>query len=238
MSRKFKTAKDAVGAATKHTGSSAKHVFVLMDESGSMRGLEEAVTTGCNEFIHEFKDDEQARVWLAWFDKSPGSPRTRVEVRGLPAATVEQLTPDDYNPRGMTPLNDAIADSVAVLDAAVGEEEVVFLAIVTDGLENASEHSTESIRELLTAREEAGWGVVFVGANQDTKETAARFGMYKPGRAFDFDADIVSVRASMRGISDVAKLRTKQAPGRRGRERYDRLVEMEYAKKRGRLDDR
>jgi hypothetical protein len=214
----------------------SKHVFVLMDESGSMSGLEEAVTTGCNEFIHSFAEDPDAKIWLAWFDHSPGQDRTRFKVRGEVAADVQHLGPGDYSPRGTTPLNDAIADTVAALDAAAGDDENVFLAIITDGYENASEHSTESIRRLLSAREEKGWGIVFLGANQNAVQTAAEFGMTKPGRAFNFDASDEKVRTSMKNVSDVAKLRMEKEAGLAGRELYDEEVAAEFARRGGRID--
>lgn len=237
MSRTVNSAKEAFKTANEKSANGSKHVFVLIDESGSMDGLQEPVTTGCNELIHEFKDDPSVRIWLAWFDESPGEPRTRFRVKGLPASEVAQLMPSDYNPRGLTPLNDAIADAVAALDSATGKHDVVFLAIFTDGLENASEHSTASIKTLLEQCEAAGWGIVFVGANQDTVKTAAQFGMRKRGRAFDFDANEQSVRRSMRGVSAVMKMRIDKSVGADGLHAYDEEVAAEYTRRGGRLDD-
>lgn len=229
-------AQEAFANNPKAKDKGSKHVFVLMDESGSMSGLEEAVTTGCNEFIYSFAEDRDAKIWLAWFDHSPGYDRTRFKVRGKPAADVEQLGPGDYSPRGTTPLNDAIADSVAALDAAAGDDENVFLAIITDGFENASEHSTGSIRRLLSAREEKGWGIVFLGANQNAAGTAAEFGMTKPGAAFNFHATDANVRISMRNASEFAKLRMKRAAGRAGRELYDEEIASEHSRLNGWID--
>src|SRR3954453_3012492 len=112
-----KSAKSALSSAKIADKAGAKQVFVLMDESGSMQGLEKEVTTGWNEFIHALKDDADAKIWLAWFDSSPGEPRPRVKVKGIAAKDVEQLKPADYEPRGMTPLNDSISDVVTTLDA-------------------------------------------------------------------------------------------------------------------------
>lgn len=237
MAKTYENARDALAAAAESDPKATRHVFVLMDESGSMSGLEESVTTGCNEFIHAFKDDEDARIWLAWFDQSPGEPRTRFKIKGEPAAHVAPLAPTDYAPRGMTPLNDAIADAVAALDGATGEDDVVFLAVITDGMENASEHSDASIAELLEQREQDGWGVVLIGANQDTTSAAANRGMVKPGQAFDFDATELKVTATMRSASKIAKLRLAHGAGRAGKERYDRAVADEHARRRGRLDE-
>lgn len=237
MAKTYKNAKDALAAAGRADPKATKHVFVLMDESGSMSGLEESVTTGCNEFIHAFKDDADARIWLAWFDQSPGEARTRFKIKGEAAASVAQLKPSDYVPRGMTPLNDAIADAVAALDSAIDEGDVVFLAVITDGMENASEHSDSSIKQLLEQREQDGWGVVLIGANQDTAATAASRGMVKPGQAFDFDATELKVTATMRSASKIAKLRLEHGAGRSGKDRYDRAVAEEHARRGGRLDE-
>lgn len=238
MSKYVKSAEEAIKASRAAESKGNKHVFILMDESGSMGGLEEAVTTGCNEFIFEFKDEPDVRIWLAWFDKSPARPRTRFKVKGKTAAEVEQLAPGDYRPCGMTPLNDAIADSVAALDAATSEDDVVFLAIFTDGRENASEHSTESIKQLLERREKAGWGIVFVGANQNTVETAAKFGMRKGGRAFNFDADRESIRSTMEMTSYLMRMRFEKEAGLLGLSEYDKEVAIEHARRQGRLDGR
>lgn len=202
-----------------------------------MSGLEEAVTTGCNEFIYSFAEDPDAKIWLAWFDHSPGQDRTRFKVRGETAAGVKHLAPGDYSPRGTTPLNDAIADTVAALDAAADDDENVFLAIITDGYENASEHSTESIRRLLSAREEKGWGILFLGANQNAAETAAEFGLVKPGRAFNFDASDEKVRTSMKNVSDVAKMRLAKDAGVAGRELYDEEIAAVHERRGGRIDE-
>lgn len=219
-------------------GDAKKHVFVLMDESGSMRGLEEAVTSGCNEFIHSFAEDAQARLWLAWFDQSPGEELVRMPVKGKPAAEVEQLTARNYNPRGMTPLNDAISTAVTTLDAVAGEDDVVFLAIITDGMENASETSTATVKQLLSAREEAGWGIVFIGANQDAVETAAGLGMVKPGQAFNFSADRMSVSQTMIAVKDLAVERSRHRAGKDGLDNYDIEAEKLFRDGGGRLDKR
>lgn len=237
MSTTVKNAKKAIDAIKQDGKESGKHVFVLMDESGSMGGLEEAVTTGCNEFLHEFKDEADTKIWLAWFDDSPGEPRTRLKVSGEQASKVAPLTPADYNPRGMTPLNDAIADAIATLDDAVSGDEIVFLAIITDGAENASEHSTASIKDQLAVREEQGWGVVFIAANQDASVAADAFGLSAKGKSFRFDASHESVRFSMKSVADIAKLRTGSAAGAAGREQYESLLEDEHDKRGGRLDE-
>jgi uncharacterized protein YegL len=238
MTKIYKTAKEALAAGKANSSEkSTKHVFVLMDESGSMSGLEEAVTTGCNEFIHEFKDDADAKIWLSWFDETPGEPRTRFKVRGVQAGEVEKLTAADYNPRGATPLNDAIADAVDALDAEAGKDDIVFLAVITDGMENASEHSTESIKNVLEKREQAGWAVVFIGADHDVTAAASARGMHKAGRAFSFDKSGKGVESSIINVAAIAKIRLASEPGADGLADYDERVAAEHESRGGRIDD-
>lgn len=230
------SAKSALSSNPITDQAGAKHICILMDESGSMSGLEESVITGCNEFIHAFKDDDDAKIWLAWFDASPGEPRTRFKVKGEAAKDVSPLTAADYEPRGATPLNDSISDVVTTLGAVAGEDEVVFMAIITDGAENASETSTESIKELLTQREAAGWGIVFLGANQDAQATAAEFGITKPGRAFNFAADTVRVEYAMKNVATLAKSRAGAAVGLEGLVEYDDAAKKMFDENDGRID--
>lgn len=196
--------KAAKAAAKKATKKHTVHLFVLMDETGSMAGLEEAVVTGCNEFLHSFKDVPDARVWLAMFDWHPGEPRMRLKVEGEKAARAKELRIGDYRPRGRTPLNDAIMDALACLDEAAGKDEGVFVAIITDGRENASETSAETVAKAVAKREEKGWGFVYLGAKHDAQAAAANIGLGAKGKAFNFNATRGGVTATAKTTSSLA----------------------------------
>ena len=100
-------------------------VALLVDESGSMASMQPAVVAGINEFISELKADADGstRVLasLAMFDLSGGEPPVRVRFNGLPVAKVRPLGPHDYAPRGMTPLNDAVATTIRALRKRAGK---------------------------------------------------------------------------------------------------------------------
>lgn len=194
-----KAAKDAAKAQTGDV-----HLFILMDESGSMNGKQEAVITGCNEFLHSFKDNKKARVWVGFFDSHPGADRLRLKVKGEKVSKVSPLEIGDYKPRGMTPLNDAIMDSLRALDKVVAKGESVFLAIITDGLENASETSVEAVKDALAKREKKGWGFVYLGANQDAGATARSYGLTGKGQALNFNATRGGVKATTRSVTHLA----------------------------------
>lgn len=204
MSNKTDDAGAAAKAAAATGGTGKKHLGILVDESGSMKGLREHVVTGVNEFTHAFRERKRTRVWVAFFDHHPGAERLRIKVRNVKAADVTDLGIGDYNPRGLTPLNDAILEMLDVMDGAVGEGETGFLAIITDGLENKSEADATTVAAAIAEREKRGWGFVYIGANQDAEAAAAAIGLRRTGQAFNFAATGGGVRASTRAAGQTA----------------------------------
>ena len=192
----------AASKAAKKTGSI--HLFILMDESGSMSHLRESVVTGCNEFLHSFKEHDDCRAWIAMFDKHPGSDRTRFQMKGKKISRVSEMEIGHYNPRGMTPLNDAILDSLAALDEKVGKDETVFMAIITDGMENASEATSKTVKSTIKKYEKRGWGFVYLGANQDSGIASAAIGLGAEGQSFNFTASKKGTSNTLRSASRYA----------------------------------
>ncbi len=95
-------------------------------------------------------------------------------------AEAPKLTRDTFVPRASTPLFDAVAATVASIDkVTLLPDERVALAILTDGLENASREMTaEAVRKLLMDRQErCNWLVQYLGANQDAWAAAAQIGV-------------------------------------------------------------
>ena len=76
--------------------------------------------------------------------------------------------------------------------AGQGEDDArkVMCVIITDGQENSSrEFSARRVRALVEERREKhGWEFIFLGANMDAIETAARYGI-EADRAQSFHAD-------------------------------------------------
>ena len=100
-----------------------------------------------------------------------------------------KLTGDIFVPRGMTPLNDAIARTASEMDRReLRDGENVAFVILTDGLENASqEYSRDAVRKLLERlQKEKNWLVIYLGANQDAfAEGAARGAVAANTMTFD-----------------------------------------------------
>jgi hypothetical protein len=105
-------------------------------------------------------------------------------------------------------LFDAVGQVVARVDGVNPlPDERVALAILTDGLENAStEYKAETVRKLLTDRQERrNWLVLYLGANQDAWAAGAEIGVGKAhAMAYSvghIDAAIGSAAMSIRRYS-------------------------------------
>lgn len=192
-------------------------VFVL-DRSGSMHTMKTDAIGGFNSFVAEqAKDPGECRLSLLQFDDEH-----QVDYEGVPVGDIAELTDETFVPRGRTALRDAIARGVGLLTERIGKGLGV-LAILTDGRENAStEIGGEDLKLLLEDCEAKGWGVLYLGANQDAVAVAVDLGI-KPARASTFDGQNVksaylsagsNVR-SMRSTGDVTRL-SFSATQRRG----------------------
>lgn len=192
-----KAAKKAVESASEDT-----HLLVLVDESGSMSGKEEAVVSGVNEFLGRFKESEgKVRATVGWFDSAGfgvNEPRTRFKIKTKNVKKVDPLDASDYRPRGMTPLNDAIIDTINLADKEQKKGEGVFIVILTDGIENASETSAEDVAKAIKKREKDGWAFLYLGANQNADKVAANIGLAKKGQALTFNASKLGTSNALR----------------------------------------
>ena len=115
----------------------ALHVAFVLDKSGSMQAVEEAVVGGYNDYLGELRSQGgETRFSLTTFDT--GFEHVWV---GEPLETVAELDHRVYRPDGMTALYDAIAHTVLRteqrLQADGRGEEKVLVVVMTDGLENS-----------------------------------------------------------------------------------------------------
>lgn len=183
------------------------HLALLLDESGSMNGNQEAVVTSVNEFLVTFSEAETKRskikVWLGKFDYHPGEPRVRIPIDGVRVKDVKHLGPNSYTPRGRTPLNDAVLDTIAEMDKSVKKGERAFVVILTDGLENASEADSEAVASAIQKREKAGWAFLYLGANHNAVQAAANIGLSQQ-HALQFNSTPKGTSASVRRTTDRA----------------------------------
>lgn len=152
-------------------------LVILVDRSGSMRAVKDDTEGGLRAFLDAQRDvPGETRVTLRRFDHEHETLYTGIPLEEAPAF--------ELKPRGWTALLDAIGSSVAETDDHIASlpegdrpDEVV-LVVLTDGAENASKEWKHSqIKTLLKAKQDAGWTVVFLGADQDAITVAAGMGI-------------------------------------------------------------
>jgi uncharacterized protein YegL len=193
-------------------------VAIVLDKSGSMEPLREAVVEAYSRFLGELAEDGgELRVSLTSFDTSFDHLYT-----AQPLAAVQPLGYGDYLPGGMTALFDAIAhttmETERQLQAAGRDGEKVLVAVITDGEENSStDYDAATLAELIAHYEERGnWTFVYLGAQAslvDAQRVSAGFGI-KSGNAMRWGATVDSTRATMDSLAAATKTR-RRAAGRR-----------------------
>ena len=170
----------------------AQHCFFLIDRSGSMESLAEAVVDGVNGFVAKQAEmGEGMRLTLAQFHS--GQP-FELLIEEQEVTKVRPIKRRDFRPEGSTPLYDGIAELLAYADRATRPDEAVVVIVFSDGQENASrKHSRDQVFRLVEEHKERGWTFVFMGANQDSY--AAGIGNSK-GATMNIAATPAGVRAA------------------------------------------
>ena len=166
-------------------------VFIL-DRSGSMAGLEADTIGGFNAMIEKQKKEEgEVYVSTILFDNVSEVLHDRVKLSDVP-----KMTDKDYTVRGCTALIDAIGGAIrhiGNIHKYARMEDVpahTMFIITTDGQENASHmYSSHRVKQMIEHQKSRyGWEFLFIGANIDAVETAARFGIER-NRAVNYHAD-------------------------------------------------
>jgi uncharacterized protein YegL len=211
------------------------HVGLLIDETGSMGGMEPAVIGGINEFVESLRADRadaNVRVTLSMFDLHANDPVVRPRYKAIPLEEVAALEPGDYRPRGATPLNDAVAKMIRGMSRAVKKGHRAMLVILTDGLENASETSSRDVRKLIHRNEKAGWEFIYLGANQDAWAESEKIGLADTGKNLQWDASPQGTHDALQVSADRVKS-FRDDPARYKREAMELGDSVESAKRRG-----
>ncbi|MFA5586416.1 MAG: vWA domain-containing protein [Saccharofermentanales bacterium] len=166
-------------------------VFIL-DQSGSMSGLESDTIGGYNAFLKkQAAIDSPCLITTVLFNDRYRLLHDRIDIRA-----VSPLTDKDYQVGGSTALLDAMGQSINKLMGIQKQtspdyraDQVLFV-IITDGQENSSrEYSLDRIKKMVEEQQKAdGWEFIFLGANIDAITTAQAFGI-GPDRAVDYLSD-------------------------------------------------
>ncbi|MGC1184059.1 MAG: vWA domain-containing protein [Candidatus Dormiibacterota bacterium] len=146
-------------------------VFVL-DRTGSMRSCYDATISGFNEFLHAQQKERagEASLTLVQFDRHADEPTCQTRYQAAKLSRIADLgsRQNRYQPRGTTPLFDAVGETIAATDQVSDRYDHVLFIIQTDGLENASrEYTQQQVFQMVGERRERGWDFVFLGADVD-----------------------------------------------------------------------
>lgn len=159
-------------------------IACVVDRSGSMYGIATDAIGGFNSFLESQKAEPgDAKLTLVLFDHEYQVTHDGVDIQSVPP-----LDDRTYEPSGTTALLDAIGRTINDVGnrlAATPEPErphKVIVAILTDGLENASRnYSHAKVTEMIEHQKTVyGWEFVFLAANQDAISVA---------RSMSIDAD-------------------------------------------------
>lgn len=191
-------------------------IACVVDRSGSMESIRTDAIGGFNGFLAEQRAEPgEARVTVVLFDD-----RYEVLHESRPIAEVPPLDERTYVPRNTTALLDAVGRTIDELGARLAATPEpqrpgkVIVAILTDGLENASRRYTRQdvFDRIRHQREKYAWEFVYLGANQDAFAEAERLAIPVADAAV-FLASPAGVRDGFAEMS--AKVREKRGGPRR-----------------------
>ena len=188
-------------------------IIALLDRSGSMSSIAKDVCGGFDALIKDQKSAPgECHVTVVQFDS--GGIDTILEN-----APVDKVPPLTLEPRGTTPLLDAIGETIdkvgkrlAATEENQRPEKVVFV-IMTDGYENASHrYSRDQIKTLIEQQSNQWkWQFSYIGANVDAFAEAATIGIAAAASA-SFAANTLGVQNAYGSLSkNVRSLRSGQS---------------------------
>lgn len=180
-------------------------VFVI-DESGSMMGLEKDTVGGCNRVLEANRElPGRCRMTTWFFSNDAHRVQDHVDVRDA-----EPFSTKTYRPHGCTALLDAMGEAIQdterlqTLGTGAAEKSRVVFVVMTDGEENASRHFTsEQVKHMVREREAEGWEFLFLAANIDAVEAAGSVGI-RADRAASFSASPRGIETGFDAVAEAA----------------------------------
>ena len=168
---------------------------MVIDQSGSMNVMNEAVFAGAREVVENLPVDAEVR--LITFNQT-------VQVGRLTSRDEANSNLDARLANGATALRDAIMMAMATEEE--DPPEMNTFVVLTDGQDNASSATVEDVRQVIERANARGWRFLFLGANQDAIAAAATYGIARD-RALTFGT--ANAPQAFRAVSEnVARFRS------------------------------
>ncbi len=158
------------------------HISLVLDRSGSMSTIAADTIGGFNQFLKAQQElPGECSLTLVQFDTQS----IDTLYQAAPIRAVMPLNSETFQPRGGTPLYDAIGQAINSTGKFLKDKweihrpaKVVFV-IITDGQENSSrEFDRDRVLKMIQHQREAyKWEFVFIGANQDAMQAGQGIGV-------------------------------------------------------------
>jgi len=152
----------------------------IVDQSGSMAGMEQQAIEGFNTQLEKIQDlektmpDQKFLCSLTFFNSD-----VQEVIKNEPVNQIELLSFNNYRPGGTTALLDAVGGSIDGIEKQYSEclqndEMSIVMVIITDGYENASRYFTyHMVAQKIVKLDETGkWTFSYLGADFDAIHTS------------------------------------------------------------------
>ena len=139
------------------------HYALILDQSGSMEDIKDVTISSFNEQIDSIRKlmknnpENEVRITFCVFNQN-------VDLRFVCSNIdkIVKLNKRNYNPGSLTALYDAMGITILRLQETVAPNDKIFMAVFTDGLENASVHYNQSdISYQMEVARSKGWNIRF-----------------------------------------------------------------------------
>jgi hypothetical protein len=153
------------------------HNLILLDESGSMESIKNAIIQGFNEIVQTVKGiamqyPEQMHIISFYTFNGLGINELHFN---MPIEKLELIDHKKYQPDASTPLYDAMGFSFAKLKKELMNKTNynVLVTILTDGEENSSkEYTGKTIKKMVEDLSQKNWTFTYIGADHDVEKFA------------------------------------------------------------------
>jgi len=184
------------------------HVCFLVDESGSMRSIEDSTKTNILECKQKLSADGECYFSLYTFSSGfANDPGSTLNIRLDCVNSTEDLA-FEYMPGGMTALLDGqmvginhLHERIQSMEEAVRPSKIIFVTI-TDGEENDSQNYTSAqVRARINhLKDNENWQFAYIGANQDSFRSAGQLGV-NAGGTLNYSATDEGISFAMKSCS-------------------------------------
>ena len=153
---------------TSVSGAGVMKLHILLDQSGSMRGMNDTAYAGVREMIQSEPDNSW--VSLTTFSSTVHMSPPLNKDAALAATSSRRA-------EGCTALYDAIVRVITAEEEMSEPDDVLSIVIVTDGVDTASVATQTEAREAIIRAQQRGWRCLFMGSGQDAVMSAQAIGI-------------------------------------------------------------